>query len=164
MSANDFMTGRSLALPSCQFCYWPNYHQPIMLKIRLAWLWWHCAWHVLPWLHVIWLVNLTFERHKREFFPATFQNNRTGERRWSWISNCGEAFHTDCWLAEANPGQWPRRDFAASFARAKYGSTIWPWQSEDGRLQRCEEMAEGCSRKVSPLCELLLQLPHDVLA
>ena len=104
MSANDFITGRSLALPTCQFCYWPNYHQPIMLKIRLAWLWWRRVWPVLPWLRVIWLVDLTCERHEREFCTRPFKITELEIGRWSWISNCGEAFHTDSWLAEANPG------------------------------------------------------------
>ena len=81
MSANDFITGRSLTLPTCQFCYWPNYHQPIMLKIRLAWLWWPRVWHVLPWLRVIWLVDLTCETSWTRFLHATFQTNRTGERK-----------------------------------------------------------------------------------
>ena len=81
MNANDFITGWSLALPTC---YWPNYHQPIMLKIRLAWLWSPPVWLVLPWLRVIWLVDLTCERHgrhEREFRTRPFQNNRTGERK-----------------------------------------------------------------------------------
>ena len=103
MSANDFITGRSLALLTCQFCYWPNYHQPIMLKIRLAWLWWRCMWPVLPWLRVIWLVDLTCECHEREFCTRSFKITELERGRWSWISNCGEAFHTDSWLAEANP-------------------------------------------------------------
>ena len=104
MSANDFITGRSLALPTCQFCYWPNCHQPIMLKIRLAWLWWRHVWPVLPWLRVIWLVDLTCERHERKFCTRSFKITEMEKGRWSWISNCGEAFHTDSWLAEANPG------------------------------------------------------------
>ena len=107
VSANDFITGRSLALPTCQFCYWPNYHQPIMLKIWLARLRWRHEWPVLRWLHVIWLVDLTckrHERHKPEFCTRSFQITELEKGRWSWISNCGEAFHTDSWLAEANPG------------------------------------------------------------
>ena len=108
MSANDFITGRSLALPTCQFCYWPNYHQPIMLKVRLAWLWWRRVWPVLPWLRVIWLVDLTCERHEREFCTRSFKITELEKGRWSWITNCGEAFHTDSWLAEANPGHSDR--------------------------------------------------------
>ena len=172
MSANDFITGRCLALPTCQFCYWPNrarrqsgfptfiscqrqdanvlperrqshqgdklcdvstvplvarwpvflargsdadgephYHQPIMLKIRLAWLWWRRVWPVLSWLRVIWLVDLTcerHERHQREFCKRSFKITELEKGRWLWISNCGEAFHTDSWLAEANPGHSDR--------------------------------------------------------
>ena len=104
MSPNDFITGRSLALPTCQFCYWPNYHQPIMLKIRLAWLWWRRVWPVLPWLRRYLIGRFNLWTSWTRVLHATFQNNRTGERKWSWISNCGEAFHTDSWLAEANPG------------------------------------------------------------
>ena len=111
MSANDFITERSLALPTCQFCYWPNYHQPIMSKIRVAWLRWRRVWPVLPWLRVIWLVDLSCERHERhepEFCTWSFQITELEKKRWSWISNCGEAFHTNSWLAEANPGHSDR--------------------------------------------------------
>ena len=108
MSANDFITGRSLPLPTCQFCYWPNYHQPIMLKVWLAWLWWRRVWPVLPWLCIIWLVDLTCKCHEREFCTRSFKITELEKGRWSWISNCGEAFHTDSWLAEANPGHSDR--------------------------------------------------------
>ena len=75
-----------------------------MLKIRLAWLWWPRVRNVLPWLRVIWLVDLTCERHEREFCTRPFKITELEKGKWSWISNCGEAFHTDSWLAEANPG------------------------------------------------------------
>ena len=79
-----------------------------MLKIRLAWLWWSHVRHVLPWLRVIWLVDLTCERHEREFCTRPFKITELEKGRWSWISNCGETFHTDSWLAEANPGHSDR--------------------------------------------------------
>ena len=79
-----------------------------MLKIRLAWLWRPRVRHVLPWLRVIWLVDLTCERHEREFCTRTFKITELEKGRWSWISNCGEAFHADNWLAEANPGHSDR--------------------------------------------------------
>ena len=75
-----------------------------MLKIRPAWLRWRRVWPVLPWLRVIWLVDLTCERHEREFCTRSFKITELEKGRWSWISNCGEAFHTDSWLAEAIPG------------------------------------------------------------
>ena len=78
-----------------------------MLKIRLAWLWCPRVWRVLSWLRVIWLVDLTCERHERnerEFCMRPFKITELEKRRWSWISNCGEALHTDSWLVEANPG------------------------------------------------------------
>ena len=103
-SVNDFITGRSLALPTCQFCYWLNYHQPTMLKIWLAWFWWPHVWPLLPWLCIIWLVHLSSECHECEFCMWPFKITELEKRRWSWISNCGEAFHTDSWLAEANSG------------------------------------------------------------
>ena len=79
-----------------------------MLKIRLAWLWWPRVRHVLPWLRVIWLVDLTCERHEREFCTRPFKITELEKGRWSWISNCDEAFHTDSWLAEANTGHSDR--------------------------------------------------------
>ena len=82
-----------------------------MLKIRLAWLWWPRVWHVLPRLRDIWLVDLTCERHKRherEFCTRPFKLTELEKGRWSWISNYGEALHTDSWLAEANPGHSDR--------------------------------------------------------
>ena len=79
-----------------------------MLKIRLAWLWWLRVRHALPWLRVIWLVDLTCERHEREFCTRSFKITELEKGRWSWVSNCGEAFHTDSWLAEANPGHSDR--------------------------------------------------------
>ena len=143
-----------------------------MLKIRLAWLRWRRVWPVLPWLRVIWLVDLTcerHERHEREFCTWSFKITELEKGRWSWISNrarcqsgfltfiscqrqdanvlpkrrqshqgdklcdvstvplmarwpvflargsdadgephCSEAFHTDSWLAEANPGHSDR--------------------------------------------------------
>ena len=69
------------------------------------------VWPVLPWLRVIWLVDLNcerHERHEREFCTRSFKITELEKGRWSWISNCGEAFHTDSWLAEANPGHTDR--------------------------------------------------------
>ena len=79
-----------------------------MLKIRLAWLWWPHVRHVLPWLRIIWLVDLTWEHHECEFCTRSVKITELVKGRWSWISNCGEAFHTDSWLAEANPGHSDR--------------------------------------------------------
>ena len=52
--------------------------------------------------------RLTCERHKREFCTRPFKITELEKGRWSWISNYGEVFHTDSWLAEANPGHSDR--------------------------------------------------------
>ena len=58
---------------------------------------------------------------------ATFQNNKLKKGRWSWISNCSEAFHTDSWMAEANPGHSDRDAILqALLPGPRYGSTLGP--------------------------------------
>ena len=52
--------------------------------------------------------RLTCERQEREFCTRPFKITELEKGRWSWISNCGEAFHIDSWLAEANPGHSDR--------------------------------------------------------
>ena len=52
--------------------------------------------------------RLTCERHEREFCTRPVKITELEKGRWSWISNCSEAFHTDSWLAEANPGHSDR--------------------------------------------------------
>ena len=64
---------------------------------------------------------------------ATFQNNKLKKGRWSWISNCGEAFHIDSWLGEANPGHSDRDAILqALLPGPRYGSTLGPGKARMG--------------------------------
>ena len=64
---------------------------------------------------------------------VTFQNNKLKKGRWSWISNCSEAFHTDSWLAEANPGHSDRDVILqALLPGPRYGSTLGPGKARMG--------------------------------
>ena len=87
---------RIISSQSCWRFGWPDYGDLT------------CDTAVLPCLRVIWLVDLTCKRHEREFCTRPFKVTELEKGRWSWISNCGEAFHTDSWLAEANPGHSDR--------------------------------------------------------
>ena len=81
---------RIITSQSCWRFGWPDYGD--------------LACDTLPWLGIIWLVDLTCECHEGEFCTRPFKITELEKGRWSWISNCGETFHTDSWLAEANPG------------------------------------------------------------
>ena len=71
--------------------------------------------------------RLTCERHEREFCTRPFKITELEKGRWSWISNCSEAFHTDSWLAEANPGHSDRDAILqALLPGPRYGSTLGP--------------------------------------
>ena len=60
-------------------------------------------------------------------FARDLSNNKLKKGRWSWISNCSEAFHTDSWLAEANPGHSDRDAILqALLPGPRYGSTLGP--------------------------------------
>ena len=62
------------------------------------------VWH----LHKPSSKTIVIERREREVCTRSFKITELEKGRWSWISNCGEAFHTDSWLAEANPGHSDR--------------------------------------------------------
>ena len=112
-----------------------------MLKIRLAWLWWARVRHVRITLVTRYLIGrLTCERHEREFCTRPFKITELEKGRWSWISNnCSEAFHTDSWLAEANPGHsdrdailkallpGPRTVVLFGPGKARMHCGNWPW-------------------------------------
>ena len=46
-SLHWYTYSESLALLTCQFCYYPNSHQLIILNILLVWLWWPRVWSAL---------------------------------------------------------------------------------------------------------------------
>ena len=77
--------------------------------------------------------RLTCERHEREFCTRPFKITELEKGRWSWISNCSEAFHTDSWLAEANPGHSDRDAILqALLPGPRYGSTLGPGKARMG--------------------------------
>ena len=109
MSANDFITGRSLALPTCQNFLLLTELSPANHVEDLAGLIMvtsHVTRITLVTHYLIGWFNLRMSWTSwKQLLHATFQNNRTGERKMIMnISDCGEVFHTDSWLAEVNPG------------------------------------------------------------
>ena len=83
---------RIITSQSCWRFGWPDYGEVA------------CDPYYLGYVLSDWSLNLTCERHESDFCMWPFKITELEKGRRSWISNCGEAFHTDSWLAEVNPG------------------------------------------------------------